>query len=46
MKKEYLYLILGLIIIWILGFMLFMPIDKDAKSGISEEAPSTSIEDQ
>lgn len=44
MKKEYIYLILSLIIIWILGFLLFLPQDNRPESGISEEASSTSIQ--
>jgi predicted permease len=42
MKREYIFLILGLVLIWILGYFLFIP-SKEPKSGISQEATSTSI---
>lgn len=45
MRKEYWYLMIGFILIWILGFFLFLPTPtkKTPQPGISDEATSTSI---
>lgn len=42
MKREYIYLLLGFILIWILGFLLFMP-EKKPQPGISPEGQNTTI---
>lgn len=44
MKKEYIFLILGLIVIWILGFLLFVPTENRREPAISDEGKSTTIE--
>lgn len=42
MKREYIFLLIGFILIWVLGYFLFMP-TAEPTSGISQEATSTSI---
>lgn len=43
MKKEYILLIIGLLVIWLVGYLLFMPATKKSKQGISTEGVNTSI---